>query len=322
MVFDLVSVKTLRMKLILTIVVLCSLIALYYLHAYDKISWFEGFPVVSDEQEGKKKKKEKKQDEQTPEINASSVSIKKQWDLPTKLKEISSLTYLDNERFACNEDETGTIYIYNTTTKAIENEIAFAGPGDYEGIALVDKVAYVVRSDGKLLEVNNIESKKPVVKEYATPLKAKQNVEGLCFDKKNNRLLLAIKDKDAGGDDYKGIYAFDIGTKALAENPVYKIDLNDPAFSQENGKKKKAVIQPSAISVNPLNGDLYVTDGPGSRLLVMDGQGKIKSYISLGAKSFPQPEGITFNPQGDVFISNEGTKNSGNILQVSLPEAK
>lgn len=52
-------------------------------------------------------------------------------------------------------------------------------------------------------------------------------------------------------------------------------------------------------------------------LLIMDYSGTIKKLYQLG-KDFAQPKGITFSPQGEIFISNEGTKQSGNILKVEI----
>ena len=74
---------------------------------------------------------------------------------------------------------------------------------------------------------------------------------------------------------------------------------------------------PSALGIHPLSGDYYVSDGPKSKLLIMDASGNIKRLLELG-KDFKQPEGISFSPQGELFIANEGGKGSGNILQVAL----
>ena len=57
-------------------------------------------------------KQEKKQTEIT-ETASGSIVITKKWDLPKILTEISGLAYLDEDRFACVQDEQGTVFIYN-----------------------------------------------------------------------------------------------------------------------------------------------------------------------------------------------------------------
>lgn len=262
-----------------------------------------------------KKKKDKNNNKAT---GNADVTIVNQWDLPAVLLEISGLSSIDDNRFACVQDEQGTIFIYNTGTKKIEKEIPFAGVGDYEGIAVVGETIYVVTADGKIYEVKNYKSGKPGVTNYRTHLTAKQNIEGLAYDPKNNRLLASIKDQETNGADYKGIYSFDLATKTMAKEPVYKIDLSDPLLA--NGKKKKSgnTIQPSEILVHPVTNEILVLDGPGGRLVVLDANGKIKKLHQLAGKAFSQPEGMTFAPGGKFYISNEGKKEPGNILEVQL----
>jgi DNA-binding beta-propeller fold protein YncE len=77
-------------------------------------------------------------------------------------------------------------------------------------------------------------------------------------------------------------------------------------------------MNPSGIAIHPLNGDMYITDGRDPKLLIMDAAGTIKKLYPLNTKEFSQPEGITFNAAGDLFIANEGTKQPGNILQVKI----
>lgn len=264
---------------------------------------------------------DKKKDKKADAVSAG-VSIVKKWDLPKELLEISGLSWMDHERFACVQDEKGIVFIYNTKTNAIEKQIPFSDPGDYEGLALVGEMAWVIRSDGKLYEISSIRDDKPSVKTYDTPLTAAHNTEGLCYDKKNNRLLVAIKEDEPGGVDYKGIYAFDLAAKKMDKAPVMKIDLNDQHFAEMGGKKKKAksgdAIMPSAIAVHPLNGDIYITEGRNPKLLIATDAAVIRKLYLLDKNQFVQPEGITFSPEGELFISNEGTKQPGNILKVDL----
>jgi len=251
----------------------------------------------------------------------TAITIIKKWSMPKELTEISGLSYKDEKQFACVQDEVGKIFIYNTVSSSVEKEISFGAAGDYEGLAVVDKTIWVLRADGKLFEVSNLDAAKPTVKEYNTPLTIKQDSEGLCYDKKNSRLLIAIKGAEPGTENYKGIYSFDLGSKKMDQQPAFKIDLLDKVFGNNgSGKKKKGSINPSGIVIHPVSGDIYIIDGRNPQLLIIDASGKIKNLYQLSAKDFSQPEGIAFNSAGDLFIANEGTNQPGNILQVKIDQ--
>ncbi len=281
--------------------------------------WSDIKDVVASSSKKEKTKSGKKVSEQVEvsEPASAGIVVAKKWDLPKVLSEISGLAYIDADRFACVQDEQGTIFIYNTATASIEKEIPFAGPGDYEGLTLVNETAWVVRADGHLYEVENISSSKPAIKEFSTHLTVDHNVEGLCYDKKNNRLLLAIKDAEPASKDYKGIYAFDLTNRKMPTEPVFKIDLTNAVFSTSKSKKNDAIM-PSAIGIHPITGDMFVTDGRKAKLLVMDATGSIKKLYQLNSTEFSQAEGITFKPDGKMYISNEGPKKPANILQVEI----
>lgn len=254
------------------------------------------------------------------DLTVTGITITKKWELPKQLTEISGLSNLDDQRFACVQDEAGTIFIYNIASASVEKEISFGGMGDYEGVAVVGQTIWVLRADGKLFEVSNINAPKPTVKEYNTHLTLKQDSEGLCYDKKNNRLLIAIKGAEPESEDYKGIYGFDLASKKMDQQPVFKIDLLNEILESNAGKKKKGTINPSGIAIHPVSGDMYITDGRNAKLLITDAAGLIKKLYQLDNNEFAQPEGIAFNSAGDLFIANEGTNQSGNILQVKIDQ--
>jgi uncharacterized protein YjiK len=250
--------------------------------------------------------------------NSGNVNIADKWDLPEILNEISGIAYMSDQRIAAVQDELGKIFIYNTQQHKIEKEILFGPSGDYEGIALVGTTAYILRSDGTLFEVHEFNSaKNPEVKQHNTHLTAEHDVEGLCYDAKGKRLLLAIKSSETHTKDYKGIYAFDLASKKLASDPVYKIDLTNKAFGKN--KKKKSGTNPSGIAIHPTTQDIYITSASGPKLLVLDyNSGNIKYVYELDDSEFQQPEGITFSNKGELFISNEGGKGAGNILKIII----
>lgn len=311
--------------IIISIIVLLLSTAFVVRFVFDKNPLEPKASLKKNESKKSESKESDSSDNPTIEHEKFGVTIVNRWDVPEILKEISGHEYLDDQRFACVQDELGKIFIYNTSTEKIEKEIPFAAAGDYEGLALNGPTAYVLRADGQIFEIANYNTSKPVVKQHKTHLTEKQNTEGLAFDKEKNRLLISVKGKEPESDDYKGIYAFDLTSRKMKREPVFKIDLLNEFFASSNsgkskkGKKKKSGgLNPSEIAIHPSSGEIYVTDGSNPRLLIMDKTGVITSLIKLEDSAFSQPEGISFSPNGTLYISNEGTKKAGNILQVAL----
>jgi uncharacterized protein YjiK len=294
----------------------CSLLLTFFLFFCDASRADQ--PGKENDKTEDKKDKDKKGKDKKAEAASPAITVVKQWNLPTILQEISGLAYMGDNRFACVQDESGVIFIFNTATNKIERQVTFGATGDYEGLALVGKTAYVARSDGKIFEVNNIDTNTPKVQTYTTPLTAAHDVEGLTYDASRNRLLLAIKGADTGQKNYKGIYAFDLKTKKLVAEPVIKLNLADPALLQGSGQNLQKALQPSEIALNPSTGDLYLTEATNPQLLVLSATGAIRARYKLSNQTFGQPEGIAFGPAGELYISNEGKKANGNIVQVNI----
>jgi len=71
----------------------------------------------------------------------------------------------------------------------------------------------------------------------------------------------------------------------------------------------------SALGIHPVTNRLFVISGPERMFYVFDINGKIQYLRKLDNKQFPQPEGITFLKNGDMLISNEGTKDLATIVR-------
>lgn len=246
--------------------------------------------------------------------STTGIKILERFKLPKKLKEVSGIDYLSNGKFACIQDEKGVVFIFNSAEGKLERKIPFSGAGDFEGITVVGQTIYVIRADGILFTIENMNDSKPVVKKYKTGLTIKNNIESLCYEKAGNRLLMVGKDKEADRQDQKKIYSFDIQTKKLNSTPAFVIDLNNKLI--RSGKRK---LRPSDMGIHPVSSDLYIIDGPAEKLLILDSGGAVKNVYALDSKQIPQPEGISFEENGDVYISTEGDKRSGAILKVSIP---
>jgi uncharacterized protein YjiK len=193
---------------------------------------------------------------------------------------------------------------------------------------------YVLRSDGCLIEVTNHASENAKVKSYETGMPAKDN-EGLCYDAAGHRLLIAAKSASGKGAEFKDkrmVYAFDLKTKSLQQEPAFTLDLKeivqlaqsaDITLEKKKTKKAKTLspvihLKPSAMAIHPITGQLYLLSAASHHLLVFDRNGTVMDIEQLDAELFNKAEGITFSEKGDLFIANEGQDKSATILRFNV----
>lgn len=248
--------------------------------------------------------------------NSENLQIVKKWVLPEVLDEISGIAFLDEERIAAVQDEDGVIFIYNLKESKIEEQIHFGESGDYEGIALAGSTAYVLRSDGNIFKVQNFLEESHQTQTIETQIIGKFNFEGICYDKRNNRLLIVAKEE--AKEDYKPVFAYNLSTEELQKEPLYKIRFDDPIFNEIKSKKAEKVISPSEINVHPTTGDIYILEGVNPKVVILDSSGNSKQLHLLNKDQFNQAEGLTFGSKGELYISNEGKGGKANILKVEL----
>jgi len=244
------------------------------------------------------------------------MNISQQWDMPNELEEISGISFIDDDRLACVQDEKGVVYIYNLRSSKVEKTIDFGDPGDYEGITMVGTTCYVLRSDGVLFKIEDLDSDPKKTVEIETSLKREYNFEGLSYDKANDQLLLAIKDK--ASDDFKPIFAFNMKNNKLKQEPFLRIPFSSNVFDKLEEKKSEKLIRPSDLAISPKDGNVYILEGSNPKLMIMTPSGTPQKLYVLKEKQFAQPEGISFNSLGEIFISNEGHGGPGNIIKLSL----
>lgn len=234
------------------------------------------------------------------------------------LKEISGLSPTDvNGVYLAIADERGEIFFVDGTGGgAISRTVLFRDKGDFEDLAMVGDHIWAIKSDGKLFDVSNWKNTPPTVEEYNTPLKKKDDVEGLCLTPDKETLLLACKG-DPDSSYKRNVFAFNLKTKQLDANPVYAIDPVEVNNLVPYGETEKHdFFSPSGIAIHPKTGDVYVISAALKRLVVLEkGTGKIHSAIHLDKKLLPQPEGIAFDRDGNLHLSSEGKKGEGLILK-------
>ncbi|HCF96980.1 MAG TPA: hypothetical protein DEW46_18165 [Verrucomicrobia bacterium] len=253
--------------------------------------------------------------------------------LPAELHEISGLIYTGEGILTCIQDEQGVLFHYDPQTAQVRAQETFGEAGDYEGIARVGDTTYVLRSDGNLFEIQDSESATPDVRFLETGVPGKDN-EGLCHDAANNRLLIGTKGNPGLGSESKDlrvVHAFDLASKTLKAEPAFVFDLAEiQRMAEERGlelnpktsKKGKVTIpkiklRTSAISVHPVTGKLYMLSADDHLLCVIDPSGRVDHIEVLDPVLFNKAEGITFDAEGKLYVSNEGEDKQPTVLEFS-----
>jgi uncharacterized protein YjiK len=249
--------------------------------------------------------------------------------LDRELRETSALSYnYDNNTLLTVGDEKGYYYVLDINDGSIIEKVKFHGDGDYESIEYVGSDVIVARSSGHLYVKN---SKAEKAEKINTELSKKNNVEGMAYLPSDNALLLACKGRpfiDKGNDqDKKAIYKFSLSNNKLDENPYLMISIKDLEsyaknnlilgydYTKDKIKNRVEEFSPSGLAIHPETEDIYIISARGSILTIFDKSGNLKDIAMLYSKVMPQPEGITFDENNNLYISTEGKGNSGKILK-------
>ncbi|XZF16367.1 SdiA-regulated domain-containing protein [Chitinophagaceae bacterium MMS25-I14] len=245
--------------------------------------------------------------------NGYSWADAREVKLEEQLDEISGMAYVPAlHSIITHNDEKGKIYIVDTAAFRIKEEIRFAEKGDYEDIVCTDSNWYVLRSDGHLWQMKYTGAGVTDVNEYVYPGKEAE-FEAMYWDKKNNTIELVVKNahKDHKEETTHG-YAFDIAKREFSVIPSLVIHWADIA-AMANADIK--TFRPSAAAVHPLTGELYILASIEKLLVVLNPAGKVSGVYHLDPKLCWQAEGLTFDTEGNMYISNEAADIHPNIIK-------
>ena len=225
-----------------------------------------------------------------------------QTKLPLELDEISGVAYYpaDSSLFAIN-DEKGWLYKLKKGHKS--QRWQFSKGADFEDVVLLDSVFYVLRSNGNIIRVSFNTQNTLAVQQYYfdTTGKSKNEFEILYFDSTKQKLILICKDCESDKKKSLTTFSFDSNTGKY-EGSAFSINVEEIAASVGEEKLR---FKPSAASINPKNGLLYIISAINKMLVITDVNGKLKNAYRIDESIFKQPEGITFTPSGGMIISNE-----------------
>ncbi len=243
------------------------------------------------------------------------------FELSNDLTEISGLTYsMQSNRLLAINDEQGIVYALDPNSGAVVDEIQFGKADDYEGIASHNGYIYITESNGNIKVLK--EKSKAKVLEFNDRLSGDNDVEGLCYDPFTQTILIAAKgDSETEGNTkyVKSIFTMNIDNGAIRKQAYIQVNMKESYQSMTLGDNDGIINKmatssrfkkygPSGIAIDPETNLIYLLSSNSKSLAVLDHNGTVLSIELLDKNLHAQPEGITFDKNGNLFISNEGKK--------------
>jgi len=243
------------------------------------------------------------------------------------LHEISGIVFLNGnaDTIYAIEDEAGKLFYFHLGDGKYPYW-KFGRRGDYEDVTILDGKEFVVlRSDGSLFvfpvdrprKGGDIEKSKKgevLTRAYENILPSGE-YEGLYADEGGK--LIALCKNCPDDDQREEVTAYTLQYDAKHELAVTGHFLIQAGASKVKSERKKVRFHPSALARHPLTKEWYILSSVNKVLLVLDSQWKLKNTYQLDPILFKQPEGLAFDRQGNMYVSNEGHGGNANVLVFS-----
>lgn len=231
-------------------------------------------------------------------------------NLQLTLQEISGIAW-DGERdeFYAHYDEMGKLFMLDKSTLNIKppSPYTITGKGDYEDVAIYNGMPYMLESRGIITKVIRDSAGVRGVEVGKLNISGTNDFETLYTDTARKALIMICKNCDMDSKSQVSAFAFYPDSIGFDPNPVYRFNADSiKAMALRNNHKKPEKFQPSAASVHPILNKLFVVSSASKQLIIADLNGNAEGVYELGKIMFPQPEGMTFKRNGDMYISNEG----------------
>jgi len=241
------------------------------------------------------------------------------FNMPESLLEISGIAFYHDKSDTVYsiQDEDGRVF-RQAWDKKKQKHTVFAEKGDYEDLAILNETVIVLDSDGSLFvfpfkqlqqeEVNDAKKFKKIL--------PKGEYESIYADQQTNQVYLLCKNcKDDKKDQNMSgsIFTYDPVKNDLISSGSFTMDLSQLIKDEQI---LKTGLKASALTRDPHTGEWYILSSVNKLLIVATPDWKVKSVHRLNSSIFNQPEGLAFDDQMNLYISNEGDElTDGNILK-------
>jgi len=249
---------------------------------------------------------------------AYDFEARKVLDMPGALREISGIEWVDGQILAI-QDEAGILFWVNPENGEISDSKPFGKNGDYEDLALINDEVWVLKSNGTLYLIENYKAGELKSETHKFPIKERRDFESLVQSPDGQKLISICKDcKWDKKEKEASAYSFDPSKEEYDESPVFQLVKKQIEERLNVDYDKSVKIQPSAAALHPVDKEYYIISSTGSWLAIFDLDFTIKKLYQINSRIFKQPEGMTFSPDGTLYISNEARGGRANILVFPL----
>lgn len=250
-------------------------------------------------------------------------SPEKTWELPKALTEVSGIAFTGPSTLALVQDERGSLYFLDLEEDS-DGDVSrskFGPKGDYEGLDRAGDRLLVLRSDGAVLELDLEGS---ALGDFKQPLETVPytEFESIAFEPTRDRWLVMPKDRVSKGDrrkDDRVLFGLSPGALMLDPEPVLVLSVKETIqaaeergwplptrVSKKGNEKIDFDFRPSDLAVHPITGDYFMISGKDRTLIVVSPAGELLGTATFPASMLAQPEGLAFQPNGDLLIASEG----------------
>jgi hypothetical protein len=216
------------------------------------------------------------------------------------------------------QDEDGKLYFWKNGQPQTLQHLTFGDHGDYEDLGLTKTQVVVMRSDGVLFifpfaEVQAGEIKS--VKKWKDLL-PEGEYESLYVDANNGKMIILCKNCSVDKHNTSTVSGYELQLNEDG-SPVLKGKFNiNTAGIRKFKPTWEGPLKPSALTYNSRTNEWFILASVNKLLVVTDQNWNIKQVIALNSTLFPQPEGISFDIDNNLYISNEaGSTPKGTVLK-------
>jgi uncharacterized protein YjiK len=235
-----------------------------------------------------------------------------QWKLPKRLREISGLALTADQRLLAITDEEAIVYEIDYDNGSLVKAFALGDPtlrGDFEGIAVVGDVIWLMTSDGDLIATKEAgDGERVSFTRYETGLGRYCELEGLGQDAEHQKLFLGCKESKKKRDELK---IFEVSVANLPPTQTADVEFSEQALAEKVGKKH---MRPSALAIDPDSGNRVMLAANHRALITLAPGGALIDAIILPGKGrHKQAEGLEITRDGRLLIADEGGNGRGRL---------